>query len=898
MKNHLSLFIPLAAACIAASATAQGYDFELKGSDASGSSSFNAVGNWVTNTGAKATFAPAPGYVYFVEDPNQLRSPNGSAASTFQGAQLILGNNGNINWKGANNGSITIPDLVFRGGRISHGQDNMTGTLGGNYHIPGGEMGTIRINDNNPRTFNLVAAFSGSGTLWLDVRNIGGSGLKEINVRGDNSAFTGPVLMEGQNGNGRITLVNETNIGASPATFTPDHLTLNGVTLALGNTMLSAPTHGVLLGSRNVTLEVGAGETALLGGAVSGPGTLTKTGAGLLILNSTNSYSGATTITAGTLAFNATNNHSTVTVQASGALAGTGEVNTATFANGASILLAGNGFGTLSLPQPAGVSLNNAKLSFDLRSSQTGASDRLDIAGPLTLNGVNSVSFIMPPEGLPAGDYELVTFGSIIGTAANITLAMQQANTALDVTPSNIVFKVSVGLYNIALESLPAERIASTTATLPATITAVPSIGGTLRVYYNDGIDGGATVSGWTQSADFGPANDIDTYAIPISNLTLGHTYHYRHAYIINGTEIFLAPASLSFTTLDENLPNTFHYSPSANNMLAWDDPTAWIPDNNGVRELPGRPGDTIQALDSRSYKFTIPSDTSLGAIRTAGGNNFHLSPTNTSLITFTFDAASTTATNLLYTDNVQSLLLGDWAAATRTNFIIQLNQPLRVTKTGNNENTRLLFNAPLTGGTLDHPVPLILDRTGGSHLIAFLRNPNNAFIGDIHAGAPGTTRSIRLYIGDYIQDMGNNLGSSFNNGLAVTDTMFGHPANRIFLRSNSYINMHNPQSAFIFNRTVFGTGQIRAVNSNGWTLDNEDNPVTLNVGPDALFSPGEDAATGTLTFLASTLNLDPATTFKIKVAPATSDKLIFNIRSSRPDSQNPNPGTDRKSVV
>ena len=906
MTTNTILTMPLAAAlaaigAVATSASAQtyNYDFRMNGSDASTKSSFNNIENWVTNTGAKAAFAPRAGYTYYIGGTYQLRTPDGAANATFIGDQLIVDDDASIAWKGnKTNGEGTIPNLILRG-KIIHAMDAGTGILKGNYNIPSGAIGRIVSNDSDRRTFNLDANFTGSGTLVLDVRNVNGSGgtttgAKEIFVHGDNSAFTGPVIMEGQNGNGRVTLVNETNLcGASPAVFTPDYLTINGLTAALGNTRLASPTHGVYLGARNVTLEVGAGETAFFGGAVSGPGTLTKTGAGLLILDSTNSYSGATTISAGALAFNSLNDHSTVAVQAAGAIGGTGEVRTVTFANNGSVALAGNGYGALSLSQPGGVSLNNAKLSFDLRNSQDGAPDLLDIAGALALSGVNTISFTMPADGLSAGDYEVVKAASISGTLANLAVTKPQpdANVALQISPSNIVIKVNASLYNIALASLPAKRVASATAILPADITAAPSIGGALRVYFGEN-DGADNPQAWTRNETLSPANDERIYDIPVDGLTLGRTYHYRHAYVIANGEHFFAPASLSFTTVNENIPNTFRYSPtSGSTMLVWDNPAAWTPDNNGVREYPSLPGDAIQSLDNRGYKFTIPFDVSLGSIRAVGGN-LYLSPTNAAHVTLTFDAGSPAATNLFQSDNVQNLFLGDWDAATRANLTVQLAQPLRVAKTGGTES-RHLFNAALTGGTTANPVPIIFDRAnGGGQMVVFLRNPGSDFIGDIHVGAYGAQNPVRIYAGDWLQIMESQLGANFNQGLTISDGMFGHPSNRIFLRAGSKVSLHHNQyTVYEFNREVYGTGQIRSANTDGWMDENNDPPMPLNIGAGAVFSPGEDTATGTLSLFASAVNLDPGTTFKIKVAPNRNDKIDFAIRENKPNTGAPEGG-------
>ena len=67
-------------------------------------------------------------------------------------------------------------------------------------------------------------------------------------------------------------------------------------------------------------------DTLTLDAAISGVGTLSKAGAGTLILSGANTYTGATTVDAGTLAVNGSIANSAVTVNAGGTLAGIGTV--------------------------------------------------------------------------------------------------------------------------------------------------------------------------------------------------------------------------------------------------------------------------------------------------------------------------------------------------------------------------------------------------------------------------------------------------------------------------------------------------------------------------------------------------------------------------------------------
>jgi outer membrane autotransporter protein len=93
---------------------------------------------------------------------------------------------------------------------------------------------------------------------------------------------------------GVLSVATDANLGASAG-----GLTLDGATLRLGDGFTSA--RAVALDVEGGTIDT-AGATATLTGAISGPGALTKTGAGQLVLQGAgNSYAGGTVISAGVL---------------------------------------------------------------------------------------------------------------------------------------------------------------------------------------------------------------------------------------------------------------------------------------------------------------------------------------------------------------------------------------------------------------------------------------------------------------------------------------------------------------------------------------------------------------------------------------------------------------------
>ncbi|WP_229728990.1 autotransporter domain-containing protein [Oxalicibacterium flavum] len=111
--------------------------------------------------------------------------------------------------------------------------------------------------------------------------------------------------------------------------------------------------------------------------------TLTKAGAGTLILSGNNSYTGTTTIDAGTLAVNGSIASSNVLVNSGGTLGGSGTVGAVSVASGGT-LAPGNSIGTLTVNG----NLNFASGStYRVETDAAGNSDKVIVNGTATLAG-------------------------------------------------------------------------------------------------------------------------------------------------------------------------------------------------------------------------------------------------------------------------------------------------------------------------------------------------------------------------------------------------------------------------------------------------------------------------------------------------------------------------------
>lgn len=213
-------------------------------------------------------------------------------------------------------------------------------------------------------------------------------------------------------------------------------------------------------------------------GPITGAGGLTKLGAGALILNGTNSFTGATVVAEGTLALGAASAQigtSVFDVKSNAVLdatalvgglplatnqmlAGSGVVLGDVSALAGAILAPGGsaGAGTLTLSNDF-VLNGGAMLRFDLAGTETtgdGTNDLLLISGDLVLSGAIRVDFSFL-DALPVspGNYTLIRYtGALVGGATNFTAANASNRLAFafdDTTPGEIHVLISGSPTNL-----------------------------------------------------------------------------------------------------------------------------------------------------------------------------------------------------------------------------------------------------------------------------------------------------------------------------------------------------------------------------------------------------------------------------------------------------------------
>jgi len=237
-------------------------------------------------------------------------------------------------------GSTTID-----GGILSIGDGGTTGS------VAGGIINNAALEVYRKNTITLANNISGAGTLTLKGD---GTSDSQVNVTGDNSAYTGNITIDGARaainmsggdrvGSGSITVADTGQLWVTGGIIS-NNVFLNGKGTTEGAGQLGAVRFdgGTTL-SGNVTLQSDSrlttwtGAQATVTGVISGPGGLEKTGTGTLTLTRANTYSGTTTIAGGRLKVNSGLRNTAGIVVSSGATLETGATNMFTANHGAAM---------------------------------------------------------------------------------------------------------------------------------------------------------------------------------------------------------------------------------------------------------------------------------------------------------------------------------------------------------------------------------------------------------------------------------------------------------------------------------------------------------------------------------------------------------------------------------
>ena len=301
-------------------------------------------------------------------------------------------------------------------------------TIAGNVTVNGGTLqgvntnalsvaNAVTLNGGAFDVFRSVIVGSVSGDTRLSVNGFGSPVTLTLGGNNSSTSFSGQLSGDGnliKTGTGTFTLTGFNNFVGG--------ITVNNGTLQVGNNLttgtLGLGTATVLV-EANGTLNFRRSNLYSVSNAITGAGTIVKSGAGTVILTNVAGFTGSTLVEDGQLTIQG-DFGGAITVDG-GILGGTGTIAGAVIVNNGGTVAAGNSPGTLTV---GALSLNMGSLTtFELGEAGVAGganNDLIRVTGALTLNG-GSVD-IVRGSGFSSGRYTLFEFGSLVGGLGNLFL--------------------------------------------------------------------------------------------------------------------------------------------------------------------------------------------------------------------------------------------------------------------------------------------------------------------------------------------------------------------------------------------------------------------------------------------------------------------------------------------
>lgn len=224
--ESLSVLFPAAVKTVCATAliltlgkgASAGAEVSLNASDAFGTSSFNAAGNWSNG------YAPSSTNRY-VTGAFTLRSPQNAVSYTFGGSSLRLDAGGRFLMKGEGGQVMTISNLILNGGVAdiaNTSSDYYTETLAGGITLQSGTRSFLGAFSGSTafETLLVTAPISGSGDLQLAGASVNAGDDNGVVIFTATNAYTGittvaggTLLINGLNGGGNVIVTNGGTLG-------------------------------------------------------------------------------------------------------------------------------------------------------------------------------------------------------------------------------------------------------------------------------------------------------------------------------------------------------------------------------------------------------------------------------------------------------------------------------------------------------------------------------------------------------------------------------------------------------------------------------------------------------------------------------------------------------------
>ncbi len=244
-------------------------------------------------------------------------------------------------------------------------------------------------------------------------------------------------------------------------------LTLTGANSYTGGTTI---TGGTLVGStaslqgdiaNNAALVFDQAADGTFAGAISGNGDLTKSGAGLLNLTGTSSFSGTTTVGGGRLAVNGSLAASDVDVLSGASIGGNGTVGGLIVRTGATAA-PGNSIGELT---SATFVVFEAGSTYEVEVDAAGNTDLIVATSTATIEGGTIAVLAEDGDYLPQTQYEIVTAGAgVTGTFEDVTSNLAFLTPTLSYGPNAVTLTLTRNDITFAGAGTTPNQIATGTA--------------------------------------------------------------------------------------------------------------------------------------------------------------------------------------------------------------------------------------------------------------------------------------------------------------------------------------------------------------------------------------------------------------------------------------------------
>ncbi|HEU6447596.1 MAG TPA: autotransporter-associated beta strand repeat-containing protein [Verrucomicrobiae bacterium] len=308
------------------------------------------------------------------------------------------------------------------------------------YSLAGASNGIVTLLNGHIAQFIPTANFIGQAGFQFTVTDGDGSTLtRPMNLFFTPMAQTVNPIWRGDGATNNWNTLGDFNWFDGQSLLYPFH-TGNAVTF--DDSGSTAPAVNLIgsLQAAAVTIDAAVNYIFSGAGSLDGAMALVKTGTGSATLNTTNHFTGGTTVSNGTLLVNGALDQSTVSVKNGATIGGNGILGKSpALETGANIAPGGADLsGTLTISNALTESggINNY---FDLSDDPTGLSktnDQIVIVGTLTASGKNIIRVNLPDGPLANGTYTLFRFANFIGSLTNFTLI--NANGILTNSPGEI----------------------------------------------------------------------------------------------------------------------------------------------------------------------------------------------------------------------------------------------------------------------------------------------------------------------------------------------------------------------------------------------------------------------------------------------------------------------------